>query len=46
MKVAPAPAALATSTRPPCCVTIPCTTASPSPVPLLALFVVKNGSKM
>ena len=29
--------------EPPCEVTIPCTTASPSPVPSFASFVVKNG---
>ena len=35
---------LSTSIRPPARVTMPCTIARPSPVPIF--FVVKNGSKM
>ena len=46
LNVLPRPTALSTSIRPPCRVTMPCTTESPSPVPLPASLVVKNGSKM
>ena len=44
VKVLPSPGRLATSTVPPCRVTMPQTTASPSPLPC-GPFVVKKGSK-
>src|SRR6185437_13494603 len=45
-KVVPSPGTLATVTRPPWLVTMPCTIDRPSPVPSLTGLVVKNGSKM
>ena len=44
VKVEPAPSWLSTITQPWCCLTIPYTVASPSPVPLPGSLVVKNGS--
>ena len=44
--VDPCPSVDSTTTRPPACVTVPCTDARPSPVPSPISFVVKNGSKM
>ena len=46
MKVVPRPGVDATLTVPPDWSTIPYTVASPSPEPLPASLVVKNGSKM
>ena len=41
----PRPGVLSTAIAPPCAETMPCTTASPSPVPCPTGLVVKNGSK-
>src|SRR5205807_1121087 len=41
----PLPTSLSTSIQPPCSATMPCATASPSPVPSPTAFVVKKGSK-
>ena len=46
MKAAPRPGSLSTVMHPPLCLTMPKTVARPSPVPLPAPLVVKNGSKM
>ncbi len=46
MKDAPRPGSLSTSMKPPLCLTMPYTVASPSPVPFPTSLVVKNGSKI
>ena len=46
MKELPAPGALSTPMLPPSCVTMPYAVERPSPVPLVSVLVVKNGSKM
>ena len=45
-KVAPRPGAVSTQTWPPYSCTMPCTVASPMPLPLPTSLVVKNGSNM
>ena len=44
--VVPSPSSLCTHMSPPLCLMIPYTVESPSPVPLPASFVVKNGSNI
>ena len=46
MNVVPCPGSLYTQMSPQDCFTMPCTVASPSPVPCPCSFVVKNGSNM
>ena len=46
MKVVPSPGVDSTQITPPLWLTMPCTVASPSPVPSPIPFVVKNGSKI